>query len=63
MTFCGDCARRARGMQVKLRLCVRLRNLRRSCASEARNAGEIALPAVLAGPSAEIARVEGAKGR
>ena len=47
--------RRSCVLQIKLRLCMCLRDpLRRSHVSEARNAGEIALPAVLARASAEI---------
>ena len=42
-TLCGDRARRGREMQVRLRFGLVARNpLRRSCASRARNAGEIA---------------------
>ena len=51
-------------MQVRLRFRFIRRNpLQRSCASRARNAGEIAFWIWRAQPSAEIARVEGARCR
>ena len=63
-TLCGDRACRAREMQARVRLARSARNpLRRSCVSSARNAGESAIGAVRAQPSAEIARVECAKCR
>ena len=63
-TFCGDRARRVRKMQARVRLVRSARNpLRRSCVSSARNAGESAIGAVRAQPSAEIVRVECAKCR
>ena len=58
-TLCGDRACRGREMQARARFDPVAGNpLRRSRASRARNAGESAIPAQ---PSAEIARVEGAK--
>ena len=63
-TLCGDRARRVRGMQARVRLVRSARNpLRRSCVSSARNAGESAIGAVRAQPSAEIVRVECAECR
>ena len=63
-TLCGDRACRGREMQARLRFVSARRNpLRRSCALRARNAGEIAFCLCPAQPSAEIARVEGAKCR
>ena len=63
-TLCGDCACRAREMLARVRLSLCARNpLRRSCVSSARNAGESAMGSVRAQPSAEIGRVERAKGR
>ena len=63
-TLCGDRACRAREMQARVGLGLSARNpLRRSCVSSARNAGESAIDAVRAQPSAEIARVECAKCR
>ena len=63
-TLCGDRARRGREMQVRLRFGFGRRNpLRRSRASRAQNAGEIAFWIWRAELSAEIARVEGAKCR
>ena len=61
-TLCGDPARRASEMQVRVRFVRRARNpLRRSCVSSARNAGESAICPLRAQPSAEIVRVECAK--
>ena len=61
-TLCGDRARRVREMQARVRFVKLPRNpLRRSCVSSARNAGESAIGAVRAQPSAEIVRVERAK--
>ena len=63
-TLCGDRACRVREMQARVRLVRSARNpLRRSCVSSARNAGESAIGAVRAQPSAEIVRVECAKCR
>ena len=63
-TFCGDRARRGREMQARVRFApVRSNPLRRSCASNARNAGKSAICPGRGQPSAEIARVEGAKCR
>ena len=64
-TLCGDRARRAREMQVRVVRCAGCpRNpLRRSCVSSARNAGESAICPVRAQPAAEIVRVECAKCR
>ena len=63
-TLCGDRACRARDMQARMRLSLSAENpLRRSCVSSARNAGESAIGAVRAQPSAEFARVECAKCR
>ena len=63
-TLCGDHACRVREMQARVRLARSARNpLRRSCASSERNAGESAIGAVRAQPSAEIVRVECAKCR
>ena len=63
-TLCGDRARRGREMQARLGFGFVAGNpLRRSCVSRARNAGEIAFWIGPAQPSAEIARVEGAKCR
>ena len=63
-TLCGDRARRVREMQARVRLGLSARNpLRRSSVSSARNAGESAIGAVRAQPSAEIVCVECAKGR
>ena len=64
VTLCGDRACRVREMQARVRFVRSARNpLRRSCVSSARNAGESAICAVRAQPSAEIARVECAKCR
>ena len=61
-TLCGDRACRVREMQARVRFVKLPRNpLRRSCVSSARNAGESAIGAVRAQPSAEIVRVERAK--
>ena len=61
-TLCGDRARRGSEMQARARFGpVRRNPLRRSCASRARNAGESTFGPDPAQPSAEIARVEGAK--
>ena len=63
-TLCGDRACRGREMQARVRFDpVRRNPLRRSCASRERNAGESAFRPGRAQPSAEIARVEGAKRR
>ena len=63
-TLCGDRACQVREMQARVRLGLSARNpLRRSCVSSARNAGESAIGAVRAQPSAEIVRVECAKCR
>ena len=63
-TLCGDRACRVREMQARERFGGCPRNpLRRSCASNARNAGESAICSVCAQPSAEIVRVECAKCR
>ena len=63
-TLCGDRARRGREMQARVRFGPIAGNpVRRSCASRARNAGESAFWLGPAQPSAEIARVEGAKSR
>ena len=63
-TLCGDRARRVREMQARVRFVRSARNpLRRSCVSNARNAGESAICPVCAQPSAEIVRVECAKCR
>ena len=63
-TLCGDRARRAHEMQARVRfVSVRRNPLRRSRVSSARNAGESAIWICPAQPSAEIARVEGAKCR
>ena len=63
-TLCGDRACRVREMQARVRLGLSARNpLRRSCVSSERNAGESAIDAVRAQPSAEIVCVECAKCR
>ena len=63
-TLCGDRACRVREMQARVRLGLSACNpLRRSCVSSERNAGESAIGAVRAQPSAEIVRVECAKRR
>ena len=63
-TLCGDRACRLREMQARVRLVPVASNpLRRSCASDARNAGESAICPGRGQPSAEIVRVEGAKCR
>ena len=63
-TLCGDRACRVREMQARVRFVPCARNpLRRSCVSSARSAGESAMGAVRAQPSAEIVRVECAKCR
>ena len=63
-TLCGDRERRVREKQARGRFVKLPRNpLRRSCVSSARNAGESAIGAVRAQPSAEIVRVECAKCR
>ena len=62
-TLCGDRACRAREMQARVRFVRSARNLRRSCVSSARNAGESAIRPVRAQLSAEIVRVECAKCR
>ena len=63
-TFCRDRACRARETQARVRLARSARkHPRRSCVSSARNAGENAIGAVRAQPSAEIVRVECAKCR
>ena len=63
-TLCGDRACRMREMQARVRFGFVAGNpLRRSCVSDARNAGESAIRFCPAQPSAEIVRVEGAKCR
>ena len=63
-TLCGDRACRVSEMQARVRFVRCARNpLRRSCVSSARNAGESAICAVRAQPSAQIVRVECAKCR
>ena len=63
-TLCGDRASRVREMHARVRFAGCPRNpLRRSCVSSARNAGESVICRLPAQPSAEIARVEGAKCR
>ena len=63
-TLCGDRARRMREMQARVRFApVRSNPLRRSCVSDARNAGKSAICPGRGQPSAEIVRVEGAKCR
>ena len=63
-TLCGDRACRMSEMQARVRFGFLRRNLlRRSCASRARNAGESAICPGRGQPSAEIARVEGARCR
>ena len=63
-TLCGDRACRVREMQARVRFVPCPRNpLRRSCVSSARNAGDSAIGAVRAQPSAEIVRVECAQCR
>ena len=60
--LCGDRACRVRDMQTRVRFIPCPRNpLRRSCVLSARNAGESAIGAVRAQPSAEIVRVACAK--
>ena len=63
-TLCGDRACRVREMQARVRCGFGAGNpLRRSCVSNARNAGESAFWIWRGQPSAEIVRVEGAKCR
>ena len=63
-TLCGDRACRMREMQARVRFgFVRRNPLRRSCVSNARNAGESAIRICRGQPSAEIVRVECAKCR
>ena len=63
-TLCGDRACRVRELQARARYARCARNpLRRSCVSSAPNAGESAICAVRAQPSAEIVRVECARCR
>ena len=63
-TLCGDRACRAREMQARVRFGpVQDNPLRRSCVSDARNAGESAICPGPGQPSAEIVRVERAKCR
>ena len=63
-TLCGDRARRVREMQARVRFGFVAGNLlRRSCASDARNAGESAIWFCRGQPSAEIVHVGCAKCR
>ena len=63
-TLCGDRACQTREMQARVRFVfVRRDPLRRSCVSDARNAGESATCLCPSQPSAEIVRVECAKCR
>ena len=63
-TLCGDRACGGREMQARVRFVpVRSNPLRRSCVSDARNAGESAMCPGPEQPCAEIVRVEGAKCR
>ena len=63
-TFCGDRACRVREMQARVRFVpVEGNPLRRSCVSNARNAGESAICPGRGQPSAEIVRVGCAKCR
>ena len=63
-TLCGDCACRMREMQARVRFVpVRRNPLRRSCVSDARNAGESAICFCPSQPSAEIVRAGCAKCR